>query len=205
MSIPSADHTIYSFITLCLKEQGDIAGRKEITAQHRGGWEKKKKKKSRMPSSTETYLCDRFTAQEQGFYLGGGRWESVGVPLCSATPPVHCTRRGSKLQHLPPCGGSRIQFLTYPPDDQICSTVAVAFTAPLPPCHHAFLEVTGRTDRGGGGGLRQGRADRKGGGWSAFFTTESWVPLDRADASSYFLAALTSGLLFPLIRVQCSR
>lgn len=32
MSIPSTDHTIYGFITLCLKEQGDIAGRKEITA-----------------------------------------------------------------------------------------------------------------------------------------------------------------------------
>lgn len=43
MSIPSADHTIYSFITLCLKEQGDIAGRKEITGQHIGGWGKKKK------------------------------------------------------------------------------------------------------------------------------------------------------------------
>lgn len=33
MSIPSADHTIYGFITLCLKEQGDIAGRKEITTE----------------------------------------------------------------------------------------------------------------------------------------------------------------------------
>lgn len=42
MSIPSADHTIYSFITLCLKEQGDIAGRKEITARHKGGWGEKK-------------------------------------------------------------------------------------------------------------------------------------------------------------------
>lgn len=36
MSIPSADHTIYSFITLCLKEQGDIAGRMEITTKQ--GW-----------------------------------------------------------------------------------------------------------------------------------------------------------------------
>lgn len=42
MSIPSADHTIYSFITLCLKEQADIAGRKEITAQHKAAGKKKK-------------------------------------------------------------------------------------------------------------------------------------------------------------------
>lgn len=41
MSIPSADHTIYSFITLCLKEQGDIAGRMEITTKQEGGSEKK--------------------------------------------------------------------------------------------------------------------------------------------------------------------
>lgn len=32
MSIPSAGHTIYSFITLCLKEHRDVARRKEITA-----------------------------------------------------------------------------------------------------------------------------------------------------------------------------
>lgn len=43
MSIPSADHTIYSFITLCLKEQGDIAERVEITTKQGwgGGLEKK--------------------------------------------------------------------------------------------------------------------------------------------------------------------
>lgn len=41
MSIPSADHTIYSFITLCLKEQGDIAGRMEITTKHGGVLESK--------------------------------------------------------------------------------------------------------------------------------------------------------------------
>lgn len=32
MSIPSAGHTIYSFITLCLKEHRDVARRKEIAA-----------------------------------------------------------------------------------------------------------------------------------------------------------------------------
>lgn len=36
MSIPSTDHRIYSFITLCLKEQGDVAGRMEITTKQ--GW-----------------------------------------------------------------------------------------------------------------------------------------------------------------------
>lgn len=69
MSIPSTDHRIYSFITLCLKEQGDVAGRMEITTKQgwgggvegRGVW-----RRSGTPSSTETYLRGRFTTQEQG-------------------------------------------------------------------------------------------------------------------------------------------
>lgn len=128
MSIPSADHTIYSFITLCLKEQGDIAGRKEITAQHRGGWEKKGK--SGMPSSTETYLCDRFMAREQGSYLGvedKEAWVSHSTqPPLPSLPPVHPTYTTHKQQAAPTsCGGSTIQFLTYP--------LMIAFT-PLLSC-----------------------------------------------------------------------
>lgn len=38
-----------------------------------------------------------------------------------------------------------------------------------------------------------------------FFTLESHEFLGRADASSYFLLSLTTGVLFGLIRVQCSR
>lgn len=159
-----------------------------------------------MPSSTEAYLCDRFTAQEQGFYLG------VEDKKASVCPPP--SSRLSLNSHLciphisPNCGTwkpcplwrKQNSISDLSPDDQIDS--AVLSTPPLPLCHRAFLEVTVRTDKGGG--LKRGRADRRREA-ERFFTTESWVPLDRADASSYFLAALTSGLLFPLIRVQCSR
>lgn len=112
MSILSADHTIYSFITLCLKEQGDIAGRKEITALRRGRWEK-----SRMPSSTETYLCDRFTAQEQSFYLGVSPSSSLSLPEHPPVHPEHTQHIYSQTaahEKAAPCGRSEIQFPTYP-------------------------------------------------------------------------------------------
>lgn len=150
MSIPSADHTIYSFITLCLKEQGDIAGRKEITGQHIGGWGKKKKSDAIIDIDISPW---QVYGSGAGLLFGGwGGTRKRGCP----TPPLTPTCASPKLQHVPPCRGSRIQSLTYP--------LMIWFTL-LFSCLHAFLEVTGRTDRGGG--LKRGRADRKG-GWSAF-------------------------------------
>lgn len=58
MSIPSTGHTIYSFITLCLKEQRDITGRKER-------WGEK-----RVPSLQKTYLGDSFIGREAAAILG---------------------------------------------------------------------------------------------------------------------------------------
>lgn len=201
MSIPSADHTIYSFITLCLKEQGDIAGRKEITTQHRVGW-KKKKKKSDAIIDRDISLWQVY-GSGAGLLFGGGRRESVGVPLHPATPALslHLCIAHISPNCSTPVEEAKFHFGLIPwSSDLLCCSVAS--TPPLPPCLHAFLEVTRRTNKGGV--VKQRRADRRREAVH-FFTTESWVPLDRADASSYFLAALTSGLLFPLIRVQCSR
>lgn len=108
-----------------------------------------------MPSSTETFLCDRFTTEEQG--SGGGRLKSMGVPLHSAqTPPPLTPTCAShinsipKLKHMLPCAGSRIEFLTYP----LMIRFTLLFSSlpvTLSPCHRTLLEVTGRTDKGGGG------------------------------------------------------
>lgn len=147
MSIPSADHTIYSFITLCLKEQGDIAGKKEITASPvQGRW----KKKNRMPSSAETYLCDRFMVQKPGFYFGGGGGEcgcshpsaSTPFPPYTSPPPppifptcaTHTFPHPAVHENPAPCGLREIQFMIYPwrSDLLYCSHANPSQHAPPP-------------------------------------------------------------------------
>lgn len=82
MSIPSADHTIYSFITLCLKEQGDIAGKMEITTKQGGGG-------GGVIEEVEHYHRQRRICVT-GLRLGSGdrgRMTKKDVPLHSYTPP----------------------------------------------------------------------------------------------------------------------
>lgn len=161
-----------------------------------------------MPSSTETYLCDRFTAQEQGFYLGGGRQESVGVPLHRSTPGLAPTcashKYTPKLQHGASCVGSRIQFLTYPLSDQIYPA------AQLPPCHHAFLEVTGRTDKGGRVEAREGRQKEGGGVLFHRRVMSSSGPgrcflIFFSCADKWLIVSLDKGTVFPVMGIRGRR
>lgn len=158
-----------------------------------------------MPSSTETYLRDSFTARKHGWGVcgqlkrrGGPTTTLAGVhltPTCAYHTHTH-TPHSKIILHEPPHNeGQQNSIFDSSADNQIDFAVAA-----LSPWHHALLEVTGRTDSRGGGGWKPDSKREVG----PFFTTESWVAPDRAAASSYFLALLTSGLLFPLIRVQCS-
>lgn len=169
MSIPSARHTIYSFITLCLKEHRDIAGRKEIAATAGEGG--REGKKNRMPSWQETYLCDRFIGKEPASILG---------------PPLIL------FTHHPP------SYPTWNEEDSIFWFISRAIRFTLAFIHalthlHVEPEVTERTSTWGDSVVV-----------FFFYILGSHEFLRPADASSYFLALLTTGLLSGLIRVQCS-
>lgn len=150
-----------------------------------------------MPSSTETFLCDRFTTEKQGWW--GWTTKKHGCPTPLTPTCASHINSIPKLKHMLPCEGSRSEFLTYPLMIRftlLFSSLPVTLP-PYPPGGHGEDWQRGR-------GLKWGKTVSKREA-EHFFTTESWVPLHWADASSYFLAALTSGLLFPLIRLHCSQ
>lgn len=119
-----------------------------------------------MPSSTETYLCDRFTAQELSFYSGVEDEKASVSPSNLTTPSLkthlcytHTYPQAESHENAAPCGGSRIQFSDLSLDDQIYAAIQ------LPP-------LTPRLRRGHRegwqrGGLKQERAT-EGGRRSAF-------------------------------------
>lgn len=117
MSIPSTDHTIYSFITLCLKEQGDIAGRKEITTKRMGGWRKKK---------VECHHRQRHISVT-GLWLKSRAWGWTTKKHGCPTPPSHYPQTAAHA----PLWRQQNLISDLSPDNQIYSAVQ------LPPCHPA--------------------------------------------------------------------
>lgn len=134
MSILPADHTIYSFITLCLKEQGDISGRKAITTKHMGGLGEQK---------VECHHRQRHISVT-GLRLRSRAWGWVTErPGCPAPTNHTCLNFQLYTLHMSPnCSTYQNLICDLSPDDQFDSAVQ------LPPCHHP--EVTGRTNNGGG-------------------------------------------------------
>lgn len=213
MSIPSADHTIYSFITLCLKEQGDIAGRKEITAKQRGAWEKKEKvgchHRQRHISVTGLRLRSRAS------YLGveGEKaWVSPSTPSLNSHLCIPHTSPNCSTWKPCPLWRKQNTISDLSPDDQIHSAVQ------LPPhhcCHHAFLEVTGRTDKGGGlkrGGGGEGRRREAEGGGALFHhrVMSSSGPgrcflIFSCCADKWLIVSLDKGTVFPVIGIRGRR
>lgn len=101
MSIPSADHTIYSFITLCLKEQGDIAGRKEITAstaRRRSSWDKKKVGCHHLERHI---FVTALRCKSRGFYLGMGD-EKAWASQSTQFHLVNREEKRKKIKELTP-------------------------------------------------------------------------------------------------------
>lgn len=106
-----------------------------------------------MPSSTETFLCDRFTTEERGWGGWTGKKHGCPTPLRPNTRSPHshlCIPHKQPPQTEAHVALWRKQnwISDLSPDDQIYSALQ------FPPCHPATippLEVTGRTDKGGGG------------------------------------------------------
>lgn len=182
MSIPSTDHTIYSFITLCLKEQGDIAGRMEITTKQ-GGEESEKKWNT---------IIDRDVSLWQVYDSGAGTeggWLKRMSRSTHTPPPPTFNTHLCIIPSLTKCSAGQ---------NFICDRFA---------SRHALLEVMGRT--GGGGGLEWREADCKkersggrclfhhrvmssSGPGRCFFVFTLW-------SDKWLIVSLDKGTVFPLM------
>lgn len=165
-----------------------------------------------MPSSTETYLCDRFMAREQGSYLGvedKEAWVSHSTqPPLPSLPPVHPTYTTHKQQAAPTsCGGSTIQFLTYP--------MMIAFT-PLLSCLCSTATSTpswrsprGLTHKGRAKG-REGRQREGGGALFHHRVMSSSGPgrcflIFSSCSDKWLIVSLDKGTVFPVMGIRGRR
>lgn len=163
-----------------------------------------------MPSSTETYLCDRFTAQEQGFYLGVEDKKAWVVPLpCLATCESHIYLQTAARENTASNGGSTIQFLTYP--------LMIRFTLLFSCLYTTTATQPPRLAKGHGedwqrrrANVREGR-QKEGGGALLHHRVMSSSGPDRCFlifsccADKWLIVSLDKGTVFPVMGIRGRR